>query len=564
MLNRLCGLETEYAIRFHAREPGMERVSHAHIVQGLLGDIRKQMPTALEWPFDKGYFLVNGGMMRFEGGTLSFGDPACGYLEGATPECRGPRELALYQRAQDRLLRETTQRISEPGGSEVNLVKNNRDAEGNCYGSHENYEVTIASGRSLLWWRRGISATPWLLMSFPLIFVAFLPVTTAVVGLLLYALLTPVYLLLHLRELTVLLLPAFLVFAYLRRDRLTSMILSMMRGLAYWSIVSSFSGLILFLGLLGHLTVCRTLRQRLTAFLVTRQVFAGAGQLSKDGKTFELSQRARQCRWVFTPCSDVGVSIYKIGHVLKHMLRGAASEEIMRPRQRLQICVGDSNMAPFAEYLRLGTTMLLIDAIEAGALADAPVLAHPIRALRAISADPSLQVRVKLADGQRWSALDIQRYYLEACRRFVAESHEDTTEAMEILDHWEHTLIALEADPESLVGKVDWITKRYLLDTAGKRQSPEARRKIDIRYHELSSAGYFALFEATGTAPALHTIDQIEKAIRTAPVGTPAATRSRYIREFSGGDVPMRATWDMVILQGKNVPLRAGNDDAGG
>src|SRR5207247_4981522 len=68
---------------------------------------------------------------------------------------------------------------------------------------------------------------------------------------------------------------------------------------------------------------------------------------------------------------------------------------------------------------KIGTTLLVLDAIEAGELLDMPRLRRPLQALRAISADPDLQTSVPLAGGSHASALEIQRLSLNAWRRFL-------------------------------------------------------------------------------------------------------------------------------------------------
>ena len=55
--------------------------------------------------------------------------------------------------------------------------------------------------------------------------------------------------------------------------------------------------------------------------------------------------------------------------------------DLFRRRQRMQIALGDSNMAETAEYLRIGTTMLVLDAIEADCFPRVPQVRRPIRAL---------------------------------------------------------------------------------------------------------------------------------------------------------------------------------------
>src|SRR5581483_1645170 len=219
----------------------------------------------------------------------------------------------------------------------------------------------------------------------------------------------------------------------------------------------------------------RRQRRQLLAFLVSRPVIAGAGTVHADGR-FGLSARAPAIRVVNNIVGEGFRPVYKFGHVFKgivHVLGGDLEvyRQLFRPRQRLQITIGDANMAQTAEFLKIGTTLLVLDAIEAGALADAPRLWFPLRALRTICADPGLRARVWLRGGRRWTALQIQRFYLDACRRYVAGVTEPSPEADEVLRLWAEALDALEHDPARLVGKLDWVTKRYLLDALGPEAS---------------------------------------------------------------------------------------------
>lgn len=204
-------------------------------------------------------------------------------------------------------------------------------------------------------------------------------------------------------------------------------------------------------------------------------------------------------------------------------------------------------MAQFAEYLKIATTLLVLDAIEAGELDAAPRIRRPLRALRTISDDPSLQATVPLANGQHERALDIQRFYLNACRRFSQRHAEQDAESKQVLQLWEEALDALEADPGRLVGKLDWVTKRHLLDRAGSDASLAARQKLDLRYHELSRDGYYLRLEAAGLAPTMVEPEEVLAAIRQPPQGSPATLRGQLIRQFATSPA-IRASWSMVVV----------------
>src|SRR5262249_36011559 len=147
---------------------------------------------------------------------------------------------------------------------EATLIKNNRDSKGAVYGSHENYEATIASGAALVCWRIGVA----LLLPF------FLPVTIAVGMLFLVCLLLQA--------------PVVLVRA-LRGGRTDLP--------RVWEYVMEWLSTLMLLPVLAisdvlvRLTAFRRVRRALLPFLVSRPVIAGAGVLSARGR-FTLSPRA--------------------------------------------------------------------------------------------------------------------------------------------------------------------------------------------------------------------------------------------------------------------------------
>ncbi len=63
--------------------------------------------------------------------------------EYSTPECTNPRQLVVHDRAGERILEESMRRAAEimPGGDRILVYKNNTDAKGTSYGTHENYLV---------------------------------------------------------------------------------------------------------------------------------------------------------------------------------------------------------------------------------------------------------------------------------------------------------------------------------------------------------------------------------------------------------------------------------------
>ncbi len=145
-----------------------------------------------------------------------------------------------------------------------------------------------------------------------------------------------------------------------------------------------------------------------------------------DDDKFQVADKAPAINCV---CSLGGFlndrPIFTFGHFFKTLcveclLSPRDYFQLLQQRQRLQIGLGDSNMTETAEFLRVGTTALVLDVIEAGEMPPLARLPRPIAALHRLCSDPTLACSVRLNDGQSVSALQLQRFYLAACQQFLA------------------------------------------------------------------------------------------------------------------------------------------------
>ncbi len=555
IFDRLIGLETEYALHLRSLESTPGRTNRYALFRQFLDSLRERTCIATARHMKEGAFLANGGAVWFETERPASGG---GLIEGATPECRTPRQLVQYQRAQDSLLSEAAADVT--GLVSFRLIKNDRDAVGNVYGAQENYEVVFATGWRLWLWRMS------LVLIFPLVVFTWIGLWLMVGCVLAYGLFASIV---YLASAPWMKKPANLAIALFGGE-----FENMGEGLAgpVWlesllAIVSRVWMAPLAALLQGILwcTAFTKIRRQILPFLVTRGVVCGAGMVDEAGR-FLISDKAP----AINSLTGYGGFLndrpmFSFGHLFKAL----CSDGFLAPReylslfshrQRFQIALGDSNMAETAEYLRVATTLLVIDAIEAGEMPSPPRIRRPLRALRQICHDFELTGTIAVAGGAQVRALDIQRFYLDACCRFVERRPEAPAEARRVLTLWEETLDALEHDPESLIGVLDWPTKRFLLDKAGHDASWAQKKKIDIRYHELSPDGYFEMLKTTNMVATIVDDSDIAHARRNPPHDSPAAVRSRYIREFSGGDEPLAVNWRYVFLgrgfNTKVIPLR--------
>lgn len=550
-MSRLVGLETEYAIRFsppsggRGVHPGNDTIYDA--LKVAIGQVVASRPGERAIA-RKQIFVENGGSFYYE--LLPYA-PSDGLIEGSTPECRGPSDLLLYQRAQEALLLDAipiAQRILNSHGfeGEIGLLKNCKDAEGHVYGAQENYTAEVARGFPLFLLRAGI--------------VTLLPVTACTVVLVWAAAMALA--LIAVAVYVARTLGAALIPGSRKREPLLNLIRESERA-ALASVLGKISyalEYVLCMPVLGPFALLlrwfgfRRVRQAILPFLVSRPIVSGAGTLEPD-HSFGLSEKgpAIRCQ-IRRTVSPNDRPICDVGNLMKDMmsplgLRIRPLLRLFRRHQRLQLGLSDSNAAQIAEYLKVGTTSLVLDLAEAGMLPDAPRLRDPIRALHSFASDPTLKKTAQLAGStEEMTALEIQRFYLT--RAQAAVSQVVSLEAREILRLWAEVLDALEKDPASLIGRIDWVTKRYLLETSGAGATWAAQKKIDLRYHELG-VGYLAQMEQQGAAPMLVRQDEVQRAKRSPPEKSPARARGLLVRKLAASDRPVSVSWDTVVIGGR-------------
>jgi len=298
----------------------------------------------------------------------------------------------------------------------------------------------------------------------------------------------------------------------------------------------------------------------LTPFLVSRQIYTGAGKLGgeapsddRDRHRYQLSQRADFFE------AEVGLET-----TLKRPIINTRDEPHADPDKyrRLHVIVGDANMSEVATYLKLGTTSIVLKMIEDEYLPDL-TMANPVAALHEVSRDLSCTARLHLADGRRLKAVEIQWEYLERARKYV-EQEDDTRDNRDVLQRWENVLSALESDPLSLQRELDWVAKYRLLESYRERDglawSDPKLRLIDLQYHDVrTDKGLYYRMAATGKVDRLVSDPEIEQAIMEPPEDTRAYFRGRCIARYP--DAIAAASWDSMIFDtGKEalqrIPMR--------
>ena len=284
----------------------------------------------------------------------------------------------------------------------------------------------------------------------------------------------------------------------------------------------------------------------LTPFFATRQVFTGSGRVgigqSGDDAGFQLSQRADYIE------VEVGLET-----TLKRGIINTRDEPHADPDRyrRLHVIIGDANLAETATYLKVGTTSLVLDLIEAGVDLSDLELARPVTAVHRISHDPTLTGTVALADGREVTALSVQRIYHERCAEFARERGIDDPRAQHVLDTWIDVLDRLERDPMECADILDWPAKLRLLEGFRTREglgwSAPRLQLVDLQYSDVRlDKGLYNRLVARGSMKRLVTEQQVTDAISAPPENTRAYFRGECLRRF-GADIAA-ASWDSVIF----------------
>ena len=294
----------------------------------------------------------------------------------------------------------------------------------------------------------------------------------------------------------------------------------------------------------------------LLSFLATRQLFTGAGRVgqasplaldcepapSAEPVHFQLSQRA----------DHIVNDIYQWVQFNRAIIN-ARDEPLAdyRKYRRLHLLIGDSNMSPFANAMKVGTTALVLDMLELGTLPDDVILQDAVMATQQISHEGTGHASVLLESGRMRPAIEIQEAFLAHAQQHLSGVDEETDW---VLESWAFTLDALRTKPELLLGGVDWISKKWLLDTfreaEGLEWSDPWLQSLDLEYHNIDPAKglFFALTPAKGIGE-FNDGARREEASRVPPADTRAHGRGLAVALFQKKQLPYVINWDSITLE---------------
>lgn len=291
---------------------------------------------------------------------------------------------------------------------------------------------------------------------------------------------------------------------------------------------------------------------QLETFLVTRQIFTGSGKVGAELSPwvpYQISQRAdfivsrlnpETCR--YRPI----INSRNIPYADKNKYR------------RLHVICGDSNMAEFSIYLKLGTTAIVLKMLENNFITQENSvlinpLAFPVVSFHKVSRDLTCQKSLALSNGIEVSAVELQQEFLNLARKFFSEREEPDPVTLDILRKWQFVLDKLLQDPDSLDRYIDWVIKKRFLASYTEKHGLSWKDKnqlkmLDISYHDINpERSIYHVLKKRGRIERIVSEEEIENALQNPPTTTRAFLRGMCVDKFF--DDIKNIGWDYIYFQ---------------
>jgi proteasome accessory factor A len=287
----------------------------------------------------------------------------------------------------------------------------------------------------------------------------------------------------------------------------------------------------------------------LLAFLTLRVLFTGSGRVGsirpsrfrgevvqrEEAALFQISQRADYIQNDFFEWVQHNRAIIN-----------TRDEPLADPRQyrRLHLIHGDSNVLSATNFLKVGTTRMVLDLLDADEL-PAMALHDAVTALRLLSRTLGPPWCVPLADGKLADAVELLSIFHTKCKQLFKGRD---TETDELLKLWSRILDGLSSDLSALIGLVDWVTKEYLLREFCKSEGLEWGHpwleSQDLEFHHIDPDRSLGL--GLANIDGFWEPPHLKRAMLEPPTDSRAHARSRLMREIQGKESSYFLDWEAV------------------
>ena len=292
--------------------------------------------------------------------------------------------------------------------------------------------------------------------------------------------------------------------------------------------------------------------ENIIPFLITRQIFCGAGKWVSNSKTmnFQISQRSEHM-W-----ESVSSATTRSRPIINTRDEPHADPEEYR---RLHVIVGDSNMSQTTTALKVSATEMILQLIESSEFTEDLGFENPIRAIRDISNDLSFKKKFRLNSGKEYSAIEIQEIYLNRILSSPKyQEFKDNVIYRYSLDLWQRTIQSIKNENFDSVNKeIDWVIKKNFMENYQEKNALKKQDSrlnlIDISFHNIRrDRGIFYILEKNGFVKSLIKDQSIIEGCQIPPQSTRAALRGKFIKHAQEKKRDFTVDWVHLKINDQN------------
>lgn len=279
-------------------------------------------------------------------------------------------------------------------------------------------------------------------------------------------------------------------------------------------------------------------RQFLAGHMATMAVMVGAGTEVFTETGYEIRP------WQKLAGAGTGSTseVFGSGNTREKALVSTKSEShnLDNEMARQHLTAADPNLTARMTLLKLGSTSLVMRLYETGMYDLGAVrLQSPLQAAQVVARDASLKDTFRLANDRQVTAVNVQESYLEQAES-MAERYGVPRDERQTLAIWREVVDLLGTDRERAAEQVEWLGMASLLgveiERRGLRQHADIAKLVravrngwshmdpdkNIGRRWMSQYGHEILDE-----------DLVDRFIESAPPGTRATKRGRFIKRHS-------------------------------
>lgn len=228
---------------------------------------------------------------------------------------------------------------------------------------------------------------------------------------------------------------------------------------------------------------------QLATFFATRAIFTGAGSVDHRGR-FHVTQKFQTLDAVISSNTTKNKPLVQT--------RNEPHAKDDSDIRRLHVVSGDANVSPWATWMKVGTTSLVLSLFEHGMFPADVALCDPLSAAHQIDYDTSLTTKFSLENDTKETALSIQQKILDAVRE-MAGRYQLQDQDYEVIEEWQQVLDDLQVEQERCRDRIDWVARKFcaskLLDLETSSAKEEKRRVQKLKKRDL---GYDMIFPSPG------------------------------------------------------------------